>query len=62
METWQSQAAFVIQFRDTTDVEAGRLEGRIEQIASCRAARFNSLEELLAFIAGVLADVRSSGL
>ena len=62
METWRSQAAFVIQLRDTTDVAAGRLEGRIEQIASCRAAKFHSLEELLAFIAVVLAEIRSSGL
>jgi hypothetical protein len=58
MEGWQSKAAFVIQFRESTDVEAGRLEGKVEHIASYRAARFHSVEELLAFIARVLAEIR----
>ena len=61
MEAWQSKAAFVVQFREGTDIEAGRLDGRVEQIASCRAARFHSLEELLAFIAGALAEIRDAG-
>ena len=54
MDAWQSRAAFVIQFREGTDIGAGRLEGRIEHVPSYRAARFHSLEELLAFIAIVL--------
>jgi hypothetical protein len=58
MEPLQSKAAFVIQFRETTDVEARRLEGKIEHIASCAAIRFRSLDELLAFVARVLAEVR----
>lgn len=57
MVAWQSKAAFVIQFRESTDVEAGRLEGRIEHIASCRASRFHSLDEMLAFVARVLAEI-----
>lgn len=58
MEAWQSKAAFVIQFRESTDVEAGRLDGKIEHIASCADTRFHSLDELLAFIARVLEEIR----
>ena len=57
MDQWQYTGAFVIQFRPETDIEAGRFEGRVEHVATCKAARFHSLEELLAFIADVLAEV-----
>ena len=59
MEGWQSKAAFVVQFRENTDVEAGRLEGKVEHIASYQAARFHSADELFAFIAGVLTQIRN---
>jgi hypothetical protein len=32
MEGWQYKAAFVIQFRPETDIEAGRFEGRAEHV------------------------------
>ena len=51
--------AFVIQFRAETEVEAGRFAGRVEPVVSGQATHFHSLEELLAFIARVLADVRA---
>jgi hypothetical protein len=57
MAGWQYRAAFVIQFRPETDIEAGRFEGRIEHIVSYKATRFHSLDELLVFIASVLAEV-----
>ena len=60
MEGWQYKAAFVIQFRPETDVEAGRFEGRVEHIASTKATRFHSLDELLGFIASVLTEVRNT--
>ena len=60
MEDWQSKAAFVIQFRESTDIEAGRLEGKVEHIASYEAARFHSLDELLAFVARVLSQIPRS--
>ena len=60
MEGWQYKAAFVIQFRPETDIEAGRFEGRVEHVASTKATRFRSLEELLSFIAGVLAEVSNA--
>jgi len=48
--------AFVVQFREHADVERGQWEGRIEHVTSGQAAHFQSLEELLAFIARVLAQ------
>ena len=60
MEGWQSKAAFVIQLREGTDVEAGKVEGRIEHIASYRSARFQSPDEMFAFIARVLNEIREA--
>ena len=60
MEGWQYKAAFVIQFRPETDIEAGRFEGRVEHVASTKATRFHSHDELLGFIASVLAEVRAT--
>ena len=51
--------AFVVQFREETDVEQGRFAGRVEHVVSRQATHFHSLEELLAFIVRVLAQVRS---
>ncbi|HSL22558.1 MAG TPA: hypothetical protein VK886_13570 [Vicinamibacterales bacterium] len=48
----------MIHVRESDDIEAGRLEGKVEHIASYRAARFHSVAELLAFIARVLAEIR----
>lgn len=61
MAGWQSKAAFVVQFRETTDIEAGRIDGTVEHIASYQAVRFRSGDELLTFMARVLAEVRQSG-
>ena len=51
--------AFVVQLRAETDVEQGRFVGRVEHVVSGQAAQFQSLEELLAFIARVLTQVRT---
>jgi hypothetical protein len=59
MKTWQSNAAFVVQFREGTDLEAGRLEGKVEHIASYKAARFHSVDELIAFMARMLTEIRN---
>jgi len=56
MEGSNYRFAFVIQFRPETDVEAGRLEGKVEHVASYEATRFSSLEELLSFIAKMLKE------
>jgi hypothetical protein len=57
MEGWQYRAAFVIQFRPETDIEARRFQGRVKHIASYKATRFHSLDELLSFIASVVTEV-----
>ena len=51
--------AFVMQFRAETDIGQGRCTGRVEHVVSGQATRFASLDELLAFIAQVLATVRA---
>ena len=60
MRTWQSKAAFVVQFREGTDFETGRLEGKVEHIASYKAARFHSVDELVEFMARVLTEITNS--
>jgi hypothetical protein len=60
MDRWQTRAAFVIQFRSDADVERGVFEGKVEHVASCQATRFHSLDELLTFMAIVLAEVRDA--
>jgi hypothetical protein len=59
MEGWQHKGAFVIQFRAEADIESGMLEGRVEHVASSKAAHFHSLDELLVFLGRVLTDVRA---
>jgi hypothetical protein len=59
MKGWQYKGAIVIQFRPESDIEAGRFEGKIEHMESFKATRFHSLDELLGFIASVLAEVSS---
>lgn len=59
MSEWQYRAAFVIQFLSETDIDAGCVKGRVEHVASCKAAFFQSLDELLAFLANVLAEVNT---
>ena len=51
--------AFVVHFRLSTDIAQGRIEGRVEHVVSGQAAHFSSLEELLAFMARVLTQVRT---
>ena len=55
---WQHKGSFVIKFRPETNPDAGRFHGRIEHVATSRIARFESLEEMLKFLQGVLRDVR----
>ena len=51
--------AFVVQFRAETAVEQGCFVGRVEHVVSGQATQFSSLEELLAFMARVLTQVRT---
>ena len=45
-----------MQLREHADVERGQWVGRVEHVSSGQASHFQSVEELLAFIARVLAS------
>ena len=48
---------FVVQFRVQPPEAPSRYDGRVEHLVSGEVARFHSLEELLAFMVQLLADV-----
>jgi hypothetical protein len=50
-----SDRAFVVQLRWDAAVEQEDFRGRVEHLNSMQAAHFESVEELLAFIARVVA-------
>jgi hypothetical protein len=52
--------AFVVQFSDEADLEKQRHVGRVEHVVSGQAARFQTLQELLAFIAQMLGESRDA--
>ena len=54
------EQAFVVQFGRETAVEAGRLVGRVEHVVSRKAARFESLDALVAFMTAVLREVEET--
>lgn len=49
--------AFVVQFGRDTAVDIGRMAGRVEHVVSGKVARFQSLDELVAFMTEVLREV-----
>ena len=49
--------AFVVQFRPPAPDGSPTYDGRVEHLVSGQEARFHSLEELLAFMVGVLSGV-----
>ena len=51
--------AFVVHLRTNSDVLHGAIAGRVEHVVSGQSMHFDSLEELLAFIDQVLANVRA---
>ena len=52
--------AFVVQFGRETAVDAGHMAGRVEHVVSRKSARFQSLDELIAFMIEVLREVEAS--
>jgi hypothetical protein len=58
--TLQRHKAFVIQFAADVDIKAGRLEGRVEHLASSSSVHFHSLDELLAFLDRILNGLRAT--
>ena len=51
--------AFVVQFRLPSADAAPAYAGRVEHLESGQVARFQSMEELLAFMIRVLTDVQA---
>jgi hypothetical protein len=49
---------FVVQFRRQPPGAPARYDGRVEHLVSGQVARFQSLEELQAFMIRVLAEVQ----
>ena len=54
------QRAFVVQLHATAVVAQGQLSGRVEHVLSGQAAHFQTLDELLAFMARVLATLETT--
>ena len=52
--------AFVVQFGRETDPDAGHMAGRVEHVVSGKVARFQSVDELMAFMTAVLREVAST--
>jgi hypothetical protein len=52
-----SNRVFVVQFRVQPPEAPSRYDGRVEHLVSGQVVRFHSLEELLAFMVRMLADV-----
>ena len=53
-----SNRVFVVQFRAQSTEASSSYDGRVEHLVSGQVARFHSLDELLAFMVSVLADVQ----
>jgi hypothetical protein len=53
-----SNRVFVVQFRSQPTEVSSSYDGRVEHMVSGQVTRFHSLEDLLAFIVSVLADVQ----
>jgi hypothetical protein len=60
MKEWQYKAAFVIQIQPDSKLDNRQIHGRVEHVASTRALRFSTVDELLAFITSVLIEVRKT--
>jgi hypothetical protein len=56
-----SNRVFVVQFRNQPPGASAPYDGRVEHLVSGQVTRFHSLEELLAFMIRVLADVQHQG-
>jgi hypothetical protein len=48
--------AFVVQLRTSSDLSRGPIEGRVEHVVSGQSTHFDSLDELLTFMARVLSQ------
>jgi hypothetical protein len=58
-DVWQHSGSFVIRFNPITNPVAKRFSGRVEHVATGKMLRFESMDELTAFMTSVLTEVRS---
>lgn len=56
MNRWQHTGAFLLQLRSDATLDARRWQGRVEHLSSGQTLRFESLDELVAFLEQVLKD------
>ena len=54
------EQAFLVQFREATDLAPEHWEGRVEHVVSGEATSFHSLDELRLFVVRLLATIRTS--
>jgi hypothetical protein len=54
MRSLPIRGAFVVQLHAETDMAQGHIIGRVEHVVSGQAARFQTLDELLAFLSRTL--------
>jgi hypothetical protein len=54
------QSAFVVQLHATAEVAQGQLTRRVEHVLSGQAAHFQTLDELLVFMARVLVALETA--
>ncbi len=59
-EPLSAQSAFVVHFRSGIDVATKSVAGRVEHVVSGKAVRFQSLDELLTFVAQVLSALATA--
>jgi hypothetical protein len=58
--TLPTERAFVVQLAADADPRRHRLTGRVEHVVSGASTHFQSLEQLLAFIAGMTDETSAS--
>ena len=58
--TFAPAQAFVVQFGRGAALDTGHVVGRVEHVVSGKAARFQSLDELVAFMSEVLREVKTT--
>lgn len=61
MHGLQHTGAFVVQFKNDTDFDAGRVTGRVEHVASGQSEYFASIDQLIGVLARVLKETRPNG-
>jgi len=54
------EQAFVVHLGRETDIDTGRIVGRVEHVVSRQRARFQSLDELVSFMTEVWREIKET--